>query len=110
MKLVNETADLVSRLTSVLDDSREVDEHSGILGINIDSSIAQVHMSKTLFFNNFAHKNYDVECNEHSEYPYQLQIDLDGIVFFAIMDAAEVVALKNTHSDHFDYISKMVQL
>lgn len=111
MNLVDETADLVNRLASIVDDSTTEEKHGGIMRIEIDESIARVLMSENLFLQSFPQRIYDVGFrNVSNRYPYELKSELDGVRFIAIMGAKDVLALKDTHPDHFEYISRTLQL
>lgn len=110
MNLINETTDLINRLASIMDDSEINDKYGGIMGIDINSTGAQVHMSGKLFLQSFDAKHYDVICNNHvNEYPYELKREIDGVLYFAVMGPAKVLALKDTHPQHFNYITESLQ-
>lgn len=111
MNLINETTDLINRLASIADDSREGLGYGGIMGIIIDDVTGnQVQMDVPVFLNSFPVKNYDAKMETFEEFPYHLSIEVEGVKFFSIFCHQEFASLEVSHSEHYEYIAQAVLL
>lgn len=100
---LNEISSLVQRLELIIIDS----EHA-VLSVNVSSSNTFVHLDAINFLTEFI--EYEIEVDDDEDYPYELKSKIGEIEFMAIMSAEEVVDLKESIPDQFDYIQSKVQV
>lgn len=111
MNLIDETTDLINRLASIVDDSREDRGYGGILCITIDNNLGnQVHMGAPVFLNGFPERNYDVRMETFKEFPYHLSIEVEGVKFFSVFCHQEFAGLEESHPEHYEYIAQAVMV
>lgn len=111
MNLINKTTDLINRLASIVDDSREDRGYAGILRITIDNDLGnQVHIDTPDFLKSFPERNYDAKMETFEEFPYNLSTELEGVKFFSIFCHQEFASLEESHPEHYEYISQAVLL
>lgn len=107
--LVDEVADLVSRLSVLMEDSRECDEFGGMMSVDINKRNSSVHVNLPTFLEYFP-SVFDVGFDtDYREYPYYFRVEHDDVEFYALSDAAEIIKLADSHPKTFDYIQKQIQ-
>lgn len=100
---LNETATLVQRLESIIDDSE-----NNVLSINVSSINTFVHLDAINFLTEFI--EYDIEVDDDEEYPFEFKAKIGGIEFTAMMSAEEVVGLRDSIPEQWEYIQAKVQV
>lgn len=109
MNLVDETTDLINRLVSVVDDSKESAGYGGILRITIDGDLGcQVQVETPEFLSFFPKTNYDAKLENFDEFPYHLSIEVEDVKFFTVFCHQDLETLKKSHPKHYEYISMAV--
>lgn len=100
---LNEISELLQRIDSILDDSDDT-----VLCVHVDPGHTFVHLEAITFMTEFI--EYEIEVSDDEEYPYDLKAKIGGVEFTAVMSASEVLDLKESIPDQFDYISSKVQV
>lgn len=103
MVSLNEIASLVQRLRTIVDQSKR-----DVLGVHLGSFSDYVQLDNIAFLTEFIEFNITVVADD--EFPYELISSIGGIVFCAVMSAKDIVDLKTTIPDQFDYITSKVQV
>lgn len=103
MVSLNEIASLVKQIQSLMAAS-----DNDILIADIDTCNTHVQMKHIAFLVEFI--EYEIRFIEDAQYPYELSSTINGVKFFAFMDARRIVGLKTTIPDQFDYITVKVQV
>lgn len=85
---VNELVDLAQRLDSVLDDSE-----GEILSANFGQYGTEIHVDLPFFVNKFSHA--DIANGGSYDYPFQLQIQVEGILFYALVGREQMDVLNH---------------
>lgn len=110
MNLVGRMADALNEVASIVEESHDRKGLGSMMHVQVnDSGDKAVHVEDSFFLESFRPKYYDVLDRDNEEYPIKLVNETDGVKFYSIFTAADVVALKDTHPDHFNYIQKELQ-
>lgn len=100
---LNEIASLVQRINSHRDDA-----NGDILAVDIGDSRSHIHMKPIPFLTEFI--DFEIKTRDSAKYPYELSSSIAGVTFKALMSASEIVDLKMTIPDQWEYISSKVQV
>jgi|SRR5699024_9712186 len=106
MKLVNEVADLLNKLSSAIDDVSQVHPHDGILLTQVNEGGTSAMLSVNYFVDTFPTTSYSV-IHKATGIPYRLSRVIDGVEFYALVDYQSLQVLNITHEDHYMYISQV---
>lgn len=100
---LNEVASLVQQLESIRDDSNRQ-----IISIDIGSMGSTVQLGTEGFLTEFV--DFEIVFIEHLNYPYRLSTSIGGIEFMSLMNADEIVDLKTSMPEQWEYIQRKVQV
>ena len=100
---LNEISALLQQLESILDDSERT-----VINVNVSSTNTYVQLDSITFLIEFM--EFDIEVDDSPDYPYELKAEMGGVKFIAVMSAAEVVDLKTTIPEQWEYIQSKVQV
>ena len=100
---LNEISALLQQLESILDDSERT-----VINVNVSSTNTYVQLDSITFLIEFM--KFDIEVDDSPDYPYELKAEMGGVKFIAVMSAAEVVDLKTTIPEQWEYIQSKVQV
>ncbi|MEK5038936.1 hypothetical protein [Sporosarcina sp. FSL K6-3457] len=103
MVSLNKVASLVKQIQSLMAES-----DNDILIADIDTCNTHVQMKHIAFLVEFV--EFEIRFIEDAQYPYELSSTINGVKFFAFMDARRIVDLKTIIPDQFDYISAKLQV
>jgi len=100
---LNEISTLVQQLESILDDSERT-----VISVSVSSKKSYAHLDSNTFLVEFM--EFDIEVDDCPDYPYELKAEIGGVEFIAVMSVAEIVDLKITIPDQWEYIQRKVQV
>jgi len=100
---LNEISTLAQRIKSIINDS----EHT-VLSVNVSTSSTFVHLDAINFLTEFI--EYDIEVDDDEDYPYEFKAKNGGVEFSAMMSVEEVVDLKESIPEQWEYIQRKVQV
>lgn len=103
MVSLNGIASLVQQIKSIMAAS-----NNDILIVDIDTCNTHVQMKHIAFLVEFV--EFEIRFAEGSQFPFELSSTINGVKFFAFMDAPRIIDLKKTIPDQFDYIQSKVQV
>lgn len=103
MVSLNEIALLVQQIKSCMNDSE-----NDVLIVDIDTCHSHVQMKHIAFLIEFI--DYEIKFIEDTRFPYEVSKILNGVKFVAYMNASDIVDLKTSIPDQFDYIQSKVQM
>lgn len=111
VKQVNEAVDLLNQLSDVTDETRSSKKNGGFIAMRLDFEGAEILMQKKCFLDTTKPEYYDVEfTGQEFQRPYRMKNELDGVALIANFSAGDIISLKETHPEHFNYITREVQL
>ncbi|MET3658130.1 hypothetical protein [Sporosarcina psychrophila] len=100
---LNEMASLVQRINSHMDDA-----DGDIIAVDIGNSRSHIHMRHIPFLTEFI--NFDISTRDSEKYPYEFSSNIGGVTFKAIISVSEVVDLKTSIPNQWEYIQRKVQV
>lgn len=103
MVSLNEVAGLVQQIESHMDDS-----DCEILGILMDSRGSSVNLWHDTFLSEFL--EFDIRVKDEPEFPYRLSASILGVEFSTLLNAADILELKDTMPDQWEYIQNKLQV
>lgn len=102
---LNEISNLVQQLESIIDDS---DKDVINIAVSVIGGGSYVHISWTLFLSEFV--DFDVVClGEERDYSFEFTKKIFGVEFMSLMSTAEIVDLKTTMPEQWEYIQQKLQ-
>lgn len=96
-----EVSSLIGELQSIMDDSGRI-----IQGIYIGRNTF-VQMEPTEFLIEFM--EYEIKVDDDERYSFVLKSSISGVQFITVMSTAEIVELKESIPDQWEYIQRKVQ-
>ena len=100
---ITEIVSLVQCFKSYMDNSNDT-----LWSLRISDHGAGIHMQKKEFLSKFI--QYEINVNENSDsYPYELTSCIDEVSFFALFNTAEIIELKDTMPNQWEYIQNEIQ-
>lgn len=103
MESLHAVAGLLQQIDSHIDDSNRE-----IMGVSISPSGATVHIKRDTFLSAFFH--FEINERDSTKYPYGISESIGGVEFTAILQASEIVDLKDSIPEQWEYIQKKLQV
>lgn len=103
MVSLNEITNLIQKLKSIMDDSKYT-----VIDVSVSSNNTYVHLDTITFLTEFI--EFDIAVDDDDIYPYELKAEISGVEFMAVMSAAEILDLKESIPDQWEYIWRKVQV
>lgn len=103
MVSLNEIASLVQRLLTIMSNSKR-----DVLGVNLGRIGDYVQLDHIAFLTEFI--DFDIGVRDGMDYPYELSSKIGDVTFYAVMFASDIIDLKTTIPEQFDYITAKVQV
>lgn len=99
---LQEIASLVQQIEAIMDDSER-----GIMGVSVSDNRSYVHVGRATFLENFT--EFEFEVLEGIDYPYEFIAEIDGVKFMALYQTGQVLELKDTHPEIWEFVQRKVQ-
>ncbi|WP_340742227.1 hypothetical protein [Sporosarcina sp. FSL K6-5500] len=100
---LNEIASLVQRINSHMDDA-----DGDVLSFYSGHKTSIIHMKPIPYLTEFI--DFGIRIRDCDKFPYEFTSSIGGVTFLAIMSVSEVVDLKTTIPEQWEYIQSKVQV
>lgn len=103
--MINELTDAINRVSQIVDDANEV--KNAVLKVWMHKEQPEVLLTFKSFLDHFDARFYDIERSVSSFY-YELNNEVDGVLYRAHFDKEMLSWYKESHPEHFAYIEPAI--